>query len=513
MAKSKLLPTLIGAALLSCAAINPAFAGKADDTLRAAFAEEILNLDYNYTTKREYIIISDLIDGTLFNVNPETNEYEPAVATGYEYIDELTIDVSLRDDVKFHDGTLLTAADVAYTYNWIVNPESEAHATGVIEPWLESVEILDEHKVRFHLKTPYPLAIRDMARRVRLRKEGTYHPNGEVDVNAAALNPIGLGPYKVAQFEPGQDLVLERFEDYFEGGPKDEAPIGKIVIRNLPDLGTQQAELMSGGIDWMFKVPLDVAKSLGATPMADQVSGPDLRIAFIVLDAAGYTDPDGPLTNVLVRRGLNHAINKQEIVEFLMGGSSEPIHTPCHPAQFGCVQDIAEYGYDPEKAKALFAEAGYPDGFPLDLWAYRDRPMAEAVAADLVEAGIDVNLRYVKLESLNQARANRDIPAYIGTWGSGGTADTAAIASVHFSETTDRNLSGDAEVTELVMAAEATGDQEERLRLYTEGLGKIAEQAYWVPLFSYTQNYLVSPDLNFEPSPDGLPRLYEASWK
>jgi len=513
MKHSAILTGIALAALASVMPLAPAYAGKADDTMRVAFSEEILELDYNYTTKREYIIISDLIDDTLFSVDPETNEFLPGLATGYEYIDDRTIEVTLRDGVTFHNGQPFTAADVAYTYNWMINPESESNAGATHESWLESVDVVDDLTVRFNLLSDYPLAIRDLASRVRIRPENTYHVNGEIVRNAAALAPVGLGPYKVAAFEPGQDLVLERYDGYYADSPKGDPAIQTIIVRTIPDIGTQQAELMSGGVDWMYNVPLDVAESMGSAPMAEHLSGPDLRVAFIVLDAAGYTDPDGPLTNRLVRQGLNHAINKHDIARFLVGGSAQAIHTPCHPAQFGCVQDVANYEYNPERARELFAEAGYPDGFPLDLWAYRERPMAEAVAADLELAGVDVNLRYVQLESLNQARANQDIPAYIGTWGSGGTADTAAIASIHFNETTDRNLSGDAHVSELIQAAEETSDQSERLEIYTEALNIIADEAYWVPLLTYSVNYLVNAELDFPLSPDGLPRLYQASWK
>ncbi len=491
-----------------------AVAGPEDDTLRVAFAEEILSLDYNYTTKREYILLADLIDEGLFGYDPVTNEYVPSVATGFTYVDPLTLDVDLRDGVTFHDGTALSPEDVAYTYNWVIADESESQAKGTIERWLESAEVVDEDTVRFNLSTEYPLVIRDLARRVQIRPAGTYHnENGEVDQDAMATEHNGLGPYRVVSFDPGEEVVLERFEGYFEESPKNPIEIGNIVIRNLPDMGTQQAELMSGGIDWMFKVSRDVAESLGGMPSIDHVTSTDLRIGFLVLDAFGHTDPDGPLTKVEVRRAMNHAVNRPEIAEYLMGGGSQPIHTACHPAQFGCFQDVMRYEYDPEKARELLAEAGYPDGFELELWSYRNKPIAEAIVADLENVGIDVSLRHVKLASLNEARANRDIQAYFGTWGSGGTPDTAAIARVHFNDTSDRNMSNDPKVVEDVLAAEVTGDQEKRRQLYEDALSRIAEQAYWVPLVTFAQNFLVASDVEFPTYPDGLPRIYRASWK
>jgi peptide/nickel transport system substrate-binding protein len=485
-------------------------AGPGDDTLRAAMAGEILNLDYLYTTRREYIVIAQMTDATLFTMNPDTQEIEPGVALSYEFVDDMTIDVQLRDDVRFHDGSLLTAADVAYTYNWVIDESSESHAQALISRWLDRAEVTGDHTVRFHLNAINPLIIRDMAQRVMLRRDGAYHAGGDVDRNAMAIELVGAGPYRVADFEPGVEVVLERFDGYYGDAPE----IGTIVVRNIPDIGTQQAELMAGGINWMFNVPLDVARSLDAMPTIEHLAGPDLRVSFIVLDAAGITDPDGPLTDLRVRQAMNHAVNRDEIAEFLMGGgASEGIHTACHPVQFGCVQDVTRYEYDPDRARALLAEAGYADGFALDLWAYRERPVSEAVMANLEAVGIDINLRYVQLETLNQARASQDIAAYIGTWGSSGVADTALIARVHFSDTSDRHLSGDAQVVEWVLAAEATADQDARFELYRQAISRIAEQAYWVPLVSYSADYLVTSDLDFPLDDDGVPRLQNARWR
>lgn len=497
------------ASIAIATSVGPVTAGPADDTLRVAMAEEILNLDYNYTTKREYIILAQLTDATLFEIDPATQEVLPSVATGYQWVDDTTLDVTLRDDVKFHDGSALTAEDVAYTYNWIRNPDSESNASGVVERWLENAEVTSPTTVRFHLTSVYPLVLRDMSNRIMLRKAGTYDAGGTVNRDAMASALVGTGPYRVVSFEPGTELVLERFDGFFGEKPA----IANIVVRNIPDIGTQQAELMAGGIDWMFKVPLDLAESLGATPLATHLSGPDLRVGFLVLDAGGFTDPEGPLTNVLVRRAINHALNTPEMAKYLIGGSAEAIHAPCHPAQFGCDQSITAYEYNPEKAKALLAEAGYPDGFPLELWAYRDKAASEAIAADLTAVGIDVDLRYVKLASLNEARAERKIPAYFGTWGSGGTADTAAIARIHFSGTSDRDMTGDADLAAEILAAEQTADPAKRLEIYSSALSKIADQAYWAPLFSYSANYLVSPSLDFPLDPDGLPRLQNSNWK
>jgi hypothetical protein len=112
-----LLKQALAAAITAAIPVAPVLANKADDTLRVALAEEILTLDYNYTTKREYIILAQLTDATLFDLDQKTQEFRPAVATDYDFVDDKTVDVTLRNDVKFHDGAVLTAEELAYTYN------------------------------------------------------------------------------------------------------------------------------------------------------------------------------------------------------------------------------------------------------------------------------------------------------------------------------------------------------------------------------------------------------------
>jgi peptide/nickel transport system substrate-binding protein len=489
------------------------FAGKKDDTLTIAFQRGILNLDYTQTTKREYIILSHLTDDRLFEIDPETFEIVPAVASAYSFADDLTIDVTLRKDVLFHDGSKLTADDVVYTYKYALDKKAKNKLYRKMSRWLDSVEKTGSHSVRFKLKVPYPLALRDMAARIPLRKNGIYEEGGKYVKTAQTTKLTGTGPYKVASFQPGKKVVLERFDGYYKDSRKGVPAIKTIVVRSIPDWGTQQAELMSGGIDWMYSVPTDMAENMAKTGRAAHLKGPSMRVGFLILDAAGVTAKDGPLTKKAVRQALNHAVDRQAIVDNLVKGDSQVIHSACHPVQFGCTQDVRKYPFDRAKAKKMIADAGYPDGFDLELWAYREKSVAEAIAADLTEAGVKVNLRYVKLSALNKARRKGKIPAYFGTWGSGGLADTAAIANVHWREGSDRNLSGDPKVTELMLGAEKTRDAEKRADLYSKGLKRIAEEAYWVPLYAFTLNYLVAKDLDFPVRRDGLPRIYEASWK
>jgi peptide/nickel transport system substrate-binding protein len=489
-----------------------AHAGKADDTLVVALQRGILSVDYHYTTKREYIILSELTDDGLFYVHPDTLKPVPAAAKSYKWVDDLTLDVEIRPGIKFHDGSPLSADDVVYSYLWTLDLKNRTDRGKAYSEWLQGVSKTGPMSVRFKLKYTYPLALTTLGRGIPLRKKGAF----DADVAAGRIptgqQVNGIGPYRLVKSDPGKSTVVERFEGYYRDSPKGRPSIKRIEMREIPDWGTQQAELMSGGVQWMYDVPTDVATNMGDSGQAMYLNGPDMRIGFLILDAAGNSEKNGPLTKLPVRRAINHAINREAIVKHIVKGGTEVLHTACHPNQFGCVQNVMKYPYDPAKAKALLAEAGYPNGIALELWIYREKEAAEAIAADLTKAGIRTKLRFVQLTSLDKARGQHQIAAYFGSWGSGGLADVEGMSN-HFLPNTDRNMTGDPRVAEYMIGGQKFRDEAKRLEMYTKGVQLIAEQAYWAPLYTFTVNYLTSKDLDFAVPKDGLPRLFMAKWK
>lgn len=501
------------------AAIGPgaAQAKPADGTLVAAVAREILVLDNFNATSRENEILSLLIDDCLFYIDPATQQPTPLLAKSYRYLEPTVLEVTLRDDVQFHDGSKLTVDDVVYTFQVILNPKNTAKKADNFVRWLSKVEKGEAPgTVVFRMKGANPLALHSLATTGRVVKRGTYDKSGApsgLDVEAQARKMVGTGPYKVISFLPGREVVLERFSAYRTDSPKGNPQIQRIRIKVIPDYATQVAEVLSGGVHWTYNIPTDIADEVASTKQAVFMASPSMRIGFIVLDAVGRTGKDNPFTKLKVRQALNYAVDRETLTKQLIRGRSAPAYTPCLPIQFGCAQDVPKYHYDIAKAKQLLTEAGYPDGIRFDLWASREKENLEAVVAMWKKAGINANLRVAKSPAVVKARDENQIAAYFENNGSLGIADVGALLPNLFGKGSPSDFHQDQRVYAGVEKLLATTDKAARKEAGREVVSRILDQAYWVPLYEFTQNFVLAPDLNYPQAADGMPRLYLAKWK
>jgi peptide/nickel transport system substrate-binding protein len=236
-----------------------------------------------------------------------------------------------------------------------------------------------------------------------------------------------------------------------------------------------------------------------------------MRIGFLQMDASGKAG-DHPMKKKLVRQAISYAIDRDQIRKALVGEGSRVLHAACFPTQFGCDDTgVKRYTYDPAKAKALLAEAGYPNGFETPIFAYRDREVAEALIGQLRTVGIQAKLTYITADAIRDLRRKKGVPLSFGTWGSSSINDVTAILGNWFQGDADDNAQ-DKKVIDLLNQGNST-DQELRKKVYNEALKVIAEEAYWLPLFSSVYNYAYIDQLDFEPSADEMPRFWNAKWK
>ena len=324
--------------------------------------------------------------------------------------------------------------------------------------------------------------------------------------------PIGTGPYKVVSMKPGEEYTLVRNDGYTWGSPKGMAKIKNVIIREIPDVQTQVAELLAGGIDVTADLTPDLVAKLQGRPGVTAEMAETLRIFYLGMDAAGRTNSD-PTKNPKVRQAISHAVNRQAIVDNLLGGAPRVVNTPCHPLQFGCDESMARvYDYDPGKAKALLTEAGYGDGFTIDLYAEAPAHEAEAIMGDLAKVGIETKLHRLPWEAYRDAQMANKVPLWLANWGSYSLADAAASVSVFFNGSED-DFAQDADVMEWLKQADTNTDPATRKKLYGKAIARITEQAYILPTFSGVRSYGWDSELNFTPYADEIPRFYEYSWK
>jgi len=496
-----------GVAALALGVSTAAQAGKSEDTLNVAFTKELENVDSYFNSSREGVVLQRAIwDGLVYR-DPDTNEYKGNLATSWQWIDDLTLEFKLREDVTFHNGEPFDADDVVYTVNFVAE-EANGVKTQRNVNWMKSAEKVDQYTVRIHLKAPFPAAIEFLSGPVSIYPNEYY---AEAGPTGMGLKPVGTGPYQVSLVEPGKHFVLEKYEGYHDS-PKGQPQIGKVDIRTIPDVNTQMAELFGSTLDFLWQVPADQAEKLATMDQFTVANESTMRIGYLTLDAAGRTGEGNPFTDLRVRRAVAHAIDRDVLVQALLKGKSKVVNTACFPSQFGCFQDVPSYDYDPEKAKALLAEAGYPDGFETDFYAYRDRDYAEAIASFLNAVGIKTNFHMLQYSALRELRMKGGTPVSFQTWGSYSINDTSAITSEFF-KWGSLDDSRDPEVRDWLDVADSATDPEKRKEYYAKALTKIADQAYWVPMFSYNTNYVFSSDVSYAPTPDEVLRFVTMSWK
>ncbi|MBY6005251.1 ABC transporter substrate-binding protein [Salipiger bermudensis] len=485
---------------------TPALADKASNTLNVAFAAEPEPLDtYKIAGRQGLILARHIYDGLLYK-NLDTGEIVPALAESWEFTGPLTMEFTLRQGVKFHNGADFTADDVVETLNTVITPEYGTRYSISVD-WIESVEKLDDYKVRINMSKPFAGAVEMLADALPIYPHEFFAQNGSTGM---AATPIGTGPYKLVSQEPGIRYELERFDDHYAGSPKSGATLDAITVRTIPEMNTQYAELMSGSLDWIWRIPPDQAERLEGRVQI--ISAPIMRIGYIGF-APEAMGGDTPIATKEVRQALIHATNRGAIVDAFAGGASEVLNTACNPAQFGCAQDVTSYEYDPEKAKAMLAEAGYADGFEMEMvFAAMPRPTAEAVAADLAKVGVTLELNEQQYAAgVGKWRA-KELPAFFSNWGSYGIGDAAFILSNFFGGGAD-DLVQDAELTEWLTVADTSSDREERAENYAMAVKKIADEAYWMPMYNFNVNYGLANDLDFTPHPDEFARWWATSWK
>ncbi len=391
-----LAAVLLAACLSGCGGgggeeTTPAGEKTPKDTLIVAKSEDITSLDpAEAINLKSTSIYSQIFEG-LVRYNAETKEVEPWLATQWEKVDDTTWRFTLREGVNFHDGNAMTSEDVVYSFERVMN--SGVASTYV--NYLESVEADGDYAVIFHLKTPYAQLI-----------QALVYPAAVVVSKAAAesagenfgQNPVGTGPYCFVERQAAASITLKAFDGYW--GEAAKTP--NLIFQVVPEGSQRTIMLENGEVDIICDVQPNDASRLTEAENLTLVN----ETGFKFYSLQFKCDSTTPVSNPLVRQAMEYAIDKQAIVDAVMYGYGEVGSLLATPPTAGYNEEKDQRNlYDPEKAKELLAEAGYADGFELDLYASSGQIYEEigTILQDQLSAvGIRANVQMLESNAIDE---------------------------------------------------------------------------------------------------------------
>jgi peptide/nickel transport system substrate-binding protein len=492
--------------LCAMAMTASAHADKADDTLRVVMAPAVPqeSLDFYFSASRTGREIASLIWDTLVWRDPDDFSYKPLLAKAWRRINDTTLEFDLRDDVSFQDGSKFTAADVVGTVTTVADPGFKVLLPRNVN-WIAAAIEIGRYRVRIISKAPFAPALDYIATLLPIYPAEHYAAAGPEGMGA---HPIGTGPYRMVSVQAGQAYRMVRNDNYFRGGPKGDRFIKTIDVREVPDDQAQVAELLAHHADITWNITTDQLEQIARHQGFKVAQAETMRVAYLGLDAAGRSHSPA-LQDVDVRRAIAYAVNRQSIVQRLIGGPARAIDAPCNPKMFGCITEAAHhYDYAPEKARDLLHASGYEGKIAFDFYVDQAmRAVGEAVASDLAAVGITARLRTMEPQAVRVAQLGDRTPLVLLSWDAQSVNDMSDMIGTFFMAGR-QDYARDPDLHAWLEDADTTMDAARRKELYGKAIERITNQVYWLPLFTFAQNYAFTDQVAFTPSIDEFVRLY-----
>ncbi len=369
-------------------------------------ASEPDTLDPALTYKIDGWSVVHSVYDSLYQYGPD-GTLEPLLAQSAPTpIDPYTYEIKLRPGITFHNGEQVDAKAVAFTVAHIVDEKTASQVAGQFKV-ISEVKEIDPLTVHLVLSQPAPWLPAQIAAWLALL------PPRYATGNDVAAKPVGTGPYRFVEWKPGERISLEANPDYFAGSPKGRPLAQRVTYRFVPDASTRVADLLAGTAHLIRSVPVDQAESVtGGGAKVEPVAVSGSAWVRIATDVAPFSD-------VRVRQALNYAVDVEAIRDALYGGYGQRLPNFFAPGGLGFDPALAPYPYDPERARALLAEAGYGDGFEAALdYTVGERPdLAEAIAGQLGEVGIKVTTQPQEDAAFNATWKDPNAaPLRLATW-------------------------------------------------------------------------------------------------
>jgi len=449
---------------------------------------------------------------TLLRRNLKTLQLEGNLAESWRVVNETTWQFKLKRNVKFHNGEPFDAEAVKFSVERMLNPKQAAPGRTSIAT-IDRVEVVDPYTVNIITKAPFPLLPVRMSPG-HCGTVGIVPPKYLAQVGDAgfAVKPVGTGPFKFVEWIKDERLVLEANKDYHRGAPA----IDRLVFRPVPELTTRVAALLSGQADLVSDIPPDQTAKIQSSGVA-RVEISTLGGFVIMVKLTNYLMP-GPWQDARVRKAINLAIDMDTIIKTVLEGHGQVLGVPLEKEAFGFNPNIKWYGYDPERAKALLREAGYPNGFEMTLHAPNRRYMndvevMQAMAQMLGKVGIKAKVEVWEQSVYTTKWRKRELlPAYLVAWGGAGVFDGDLLTSSLNSKSALAIFKNEA-LDKMLEDAQATNDPERRKALYWKAQELIFDEAPIIKAYQQAHIFGVSNRLDWKPWIDNMLFLYDARLK
>ncbi len=405
----------------------------------------------------------------------------PALAETYEAnLDATEYVFHLRHGVVFHDGTPFNAAAVKANIDRLSNPENRL-SRRILVSMVAHTEVLDDYTVKMVLTSPFGAFLNNMAH------PGTFMVSPKALATYGkdiATHPVGTGPYKFVSFVTDTLKVAKNDAFWKSGLPK----VDSITFRAVPENGTRFAMLQAGEAQFIYPLPAELAKAAQGNPNIQVITAPSIIARYVAMN-----NLKKPFDDIRVRQALNYAVDKVALARVVFSGYAEPLDSPI-PPDLGFYSKQGPWPYDPAKAKALLAEAGYPNGFETELWGATStlaRRGMEFIQQQFAAVGVKVTVAPLEAGVATAKLWNVQSPAeatmqmdYTGWSSSTGDADWG-LRPLLYSKSYPPNLFNIAyyhsDATDhAIEAALATADTAKRSAAYAEAQAQIWKDAPWV---------------------------------
>jgi peptide/nickel transport system substrate-binding protein len=446
-------------------------------------------------------------------------QLRPGLAESWRAIDDLTWEFRLRKGVKFHDGSDFSATDVAFSLDRVPTvPNSPSPFTTYSKQIVEKI-VVDPYTIRFKTAAPYPLMANDMSTIMIVSSRAAKGAATE-DFNSGKA-AVGTGPLRFVRWQKGDRIELARYEGYW--GAK--SSWDKVVLRIIASDPTRVASLLAGEVRAIENVPTADLARLAKQPDLSVFRIVSHRVMYLhvdsnreatpfIADKAGRPLSRNPLKDARVRRALSKAINRQALVDRVMEGAARATGQLMPEGMFGYTPALKAEPYDPDGARKLLAEAGYPDGFALTIHGPNDRyvnddQVTQTIAQMFSRVGIATKVETMP-SSVYFTRANKlEFSMMLVGWGSDTAEASSPLKALLATYSTDKGMGqanrgrySNAKMDALLQQALATVDDARREQLLQQATVVAMSDVGIVPLYHQESVWATRKGIVYTPRAD-----------